>query len=153
MLTSRKACARFGFPTRPERSFCACLLTSTGRWRITEELQNTILAMQINQYWLDLASPGPNPFGEKFKQFAIRESDKFGHPMEHLVSPTGQPRDRLGIKLHWPTRNTISDLAFGTTADPGSTLTRLLMEKGAPIEGVIWLGCIRATRGQPWREA
>jgi hypothetical protein len=59
--------------------------------------------------------------------------------MEHLVSPTGQPRDRLGIKLHWPTRNTISDLAFGTTADPGSPLTRLLMAKGAPIEGVIWL--------------
>ncbi len=59
--------------------------------------------------------------------------------MEHLVSPTGQPRDRLGIKLHWPTRNTISDLAFGTTADPGSPLTRLLMAKGASIEGVIWL--------------
>jgi len=28
---------------------------------------------------------------------------------------------------------------FGTTADPGSPLTRLLMAKGASIEGVIWL--------------
>ncbi len=50
-------------------------------------------------YRLGSALSGSN-LGEKFKHFAIWESDKFGHPVEHLASPTDQPRNRLEIKLH-----------------------------------------------------
>lgn len=63
----------------------------------------------------------------------------FGAPIEHLVSSTGRPEDRLGLKLHWPTKNTISDLTYGTTADPGSPIPLLLMQKGVPVRGVTWL--------------
>jgi len=41
--------------------------------------------------------------------------------------------------LHWPTRNTISNLTLETTVDLGSPLTLLLIAKGASIESVIRL--------------
>jgi len=69
---------------------------------------------------LGLALSAPDTFIENFERFAVEEAEIFGPPIEYLVSPTGRPEDRLGIKLHWPTNNTVSDLAYGTTADPGS---------------------------------
>lgn len=67
------------------------------------------------------------------KRFAIEEAEMFNLPVEHLVSPTGRPEGRLGIRLHLPTNNTVSDLDYGNTADPGSPIPRLLMEKGVPV--------------------
>ncbi len=73
---------------------------------------------------------------ENFERFTVEEAEMFGLPIEHLASSTGRPEDRLGIKLHWPTNNTVSDLAYG---DTGSPIPRMIMEEGVPVQGVTWL--------------
>jgi hypothetical protein len=74
------------------------------------------------------------------KTFALRERQLTSLPINDLVHPSGTLKDRLGVLLHWPTQVTTSEpLEQNETADPGGPCPQLLMRKGVPVDGVLWL--------------
>lgn len=61
-------------------------------------------------------------------------------PINDLVHPSGTLKDRIGVLLHWPTRVTTSEPPEqNETADPGGPYPQLLIRKGVPVDGVLWL--------------
>jgi hypothetical protein len=74
------------------------------------------------------------------KTFALRETQLTSLPINDLVHPSGTLKDRLGVLLHWPTQVTTSEPPEqNETADPGGPCPQLLMRKGVPVDGVLWL--------------
>jgi hypothetical protein len=74
------------------------------------------------------------------KTFAFRETQMTSLPINDLVHPSGTLKDRLGVLLHWPTQVTTSEPPErNETVDAGGPCPQLLIRKGVPVDGVLWL--------------